>query len=410
VLQIADRWERRAVAAADAGLRAAAWMRAHRTRPAPELVRRVLVLRLERIGDLLMSLPALHALRERVPRAAIDLVVGSWNLPLAREVVGIDSVETMDAPWLARESRGSSWPAIFRQARGWRRRRYDLALNLEGDIRSNVILSLAGAGWTSGFGMAGGGPLLDACVTFDPRSHTAINGVRLIAAAFGAPPGRDLPAEGRDAAARLPRAALTIPAPAMAEADRLLAAAGGLRDSRPLVGLHVGAGRAIKEWPAARVAEVGAWAARERGAVLVLTGSDADRAGAEEILRRLSGIATVIDLAGGVDLLPLAGVLSRLSLFVTPDTGPMHLAATVGTPLVGVFGPSSPDRWGPLSRDCRIVRIDLACSPCNRVRNPPARCQGHTPDCLEGIAAGLVIEASDDLLRTGRQEGVSGPR
>jgi ADP-heptose:LPS heptosyltransferase len=256
-------------------------------------------------------------------------------------------------------------------------------------------MALAGAGRTAGFGMAGGGSLLDDCVTFDPRSHTAVNGVRLVSAALGAGGDRIPPAQGRDAAAALPRAPLTIPPSAAAEADRLLAGAGG---RRPLVGLQVGAGRAIKEWPAARIAEVGAWAARDAEAALVLTGGASDRGAADELRRLLPSSAAVIDLVGAAELLPLAAVLSRLALFITPDTGPMHLAAIVGAPLVAIFGPSSPDRWGPLSRECRIVRIALPCSPCNRVRNPPARCQGHTPDCLSGIAARQVIDAAADLL------------
>jgi heptosyltransferase-2 len=84
----------------------------------------------------------------------------------------------------------------------------------------------------------------------------------------------------------------------------------------------------------------------------------------------------------------------------------MHLAAVLGTPLVAIFGPSSPDRWGPLGDCCRIVRIDLPCSPCNRIRNPPARCVGHTPDCLALIGVDLVHQALVSLLdQTPWQEG-----
>ncbi len=106
MLQIANPRERAAVAAADAVFRLAASVRARRSRPAAGEIRRILVLRLERIGDLLMSLPAFHAIRERAPQARIDLVVGSWNEALAQQVAGIDSVEVMDAPWLARDAGG----------------------------------------------------------------------------------------------------------------------------------------------------------------------------------------------------------------------------------------------------------------------------------------------------------------
>lgn len=399
MLQIVNPRERAAVAATDAVLRLARAARPRRSRPAAGEVRRILVLRLERIGDLLMSLPALHAIRRRAPHAVTDLVVGSWNEALARQVEGVDLVEIMDAPWLARGAGGAGWPALLRQAGRWRARRYDLAIDLEGDIRSIVLMSRAGARWCAGFGMAGGGPLLDDNVGFDPESHTAVNGVRLVAAAFGDGPARqEWPVEGREAAARLPRAALTIPESAHAQAGRLLAAVAGPAPLRPLVGLHIGAGRAVKEWPASRLAEVGTWAARDRGAAIVLTGSPADRAAADAVRRALPADAAVADTCGHADLLALAAVLSRLSLLITPDTGPMHLAAAVGTPLVALFGPSSPERWGPLSAQARILRVDLPCSPCNRIRNPPARCQGHTPDCMDGIRTAEVIAAAASLL------------
>ena len=110
MLQIANPRERAAVAAADAVLRLARMARPRRSRPPAAEVRRILVLRLERIGDLLMSLPALHAIRRRAPQAAIDLVVGSWNEALARQVAGIDGIETMDAPWLARGAGAQAGP------------------------------------------------------------------------------------------------------------------------------------------------------------------------------------------------------------------------------------------------------------------------------------------------------------
>ena len=91
-------------------------------------------------------------------------------------------------------------------------------------------------------------------------------------------------------------------------------------------------------------------------------------------------------------------MLSKCALLVTGDTGPMHLAASVGTPIVAVFGLSLPARYGPRSAEARVVRIDLPCSPCNRIRRPPARCVGHTPDCLEGIAVSRVLEAAHSLL------------
>jgi ADP-heptose:LPS heptosyltransferase len=76
----------------------------------------------------------------------------------------------------------------------------------------------------------------------------------------------------------------------------------------------------------------------------------------------------------------------------------MHLACVVGTPVVAVFGPSDPARYatrGPLDR---VVRVDLPCSPCNRIRRPPARCVGHTPDCLVHVHASDVLDAALSVL------------
>ncbi|MGE5198612.1 MAG: glycosyltransferase family 9 protein, partial [Rhodospirillaceae bacterium] len=207
-----------------------------------------------------------------------------------------------------------------------------------------------------------------------------------------------------------PRAGLTIPEAARAEADALIGGVPGMTPGRLLVGLHVGAGRAVKEWPASRLADVGAWAALERGAAIILTGSSDDRAAADEVRRALPGDAAIADTVGRAGLLALAAILSRLSLFVTPDTGPMHLAAAVGAPVVALFGPSSAERWGPLSPKARIVRVDLPCSPCNRIRNPPARCQGHTPDCMDGIRTRAVIEAAAGLLPAPPREAPHGAR
>jgi ADP-heptose:LPS heptosyltransferase len=76
----------------------------------------------------------------------------------------------------------------------------------------------------------------------------------------------------------------------------------------------------------------------------------------------------------------------------------MHLAAAVGTPVVAVFGPSDPNRYAPRGERHRVVRVDLPCSPCNRIRRPPSRCAGHTPDCLASIDVDRVFEAAVQTL------------
>jgi ADP-heptose:LPS heptosyltransferase len=97
-------------------------------------------------------------------------------------------------------------------------------------------------------------------------------------------------------------------------------------------------------------------------------------------------------------LVELAGLLASLDLLVTGDTGPMHLASAVGTPLVALFGPADPRRYGPLSPRQHVLRVDLPCSPCGLVRLPPERCRGHVPDCMDGIQVDRVVAAATGLL------------
>src|SRR4051812_31081424 len=145
-LHIPDPRERALVAAADRVLAAtAAIVRPFRRRAMPRPLRRILLLRLERIGDLLMVLPAIADVRALAPDAEIDLVVGSWNADLARAIEPVGHVETLDAAWLARDGGGLGVPRLLRAARRWRDARYDAAINFEPDVRTNLLLAASGA-------------------------------------------------------------------------------------------------------------------------------------------------------------------------------------------------------------------------------------------------------------------------
>jgi ADP-heptose:LPS heptosyltransferase len=385
-LTIYDRRERALVAVADALLWPVALRRLFRgaggTPP-----RKILCFRLERIGDLLMTGPALAELRALAPEGAtIDLVVGSWNREIAAALPGIDRVETLDAEWLARAGSGQAPLGLALHAARWRSRRYDLAINFEPDIRTNIALAAAGAGRTIGFASGGGGPLLDVAVEYDPTRHTVDNARTLVHVACGGAPTSPV------------AWALRVPEAQRDTARQILAPFAG----RLTAGIHVSGGRAIKQWPEARFREVAERLVRDRSAGIVLTGTPADRAQVESVRSALPA-DRVIDVSGGTDLLTTAAVIAELDLFITGDTGPMHLANAVGTPVVAVFGPSDPRRYAPRGVRDTVVRIDLPCSPCNRIRLPPERCTGHTPDCLAGIEVAQVMAAIDDTLRSGER-------
>ena len=354
-------------------------------------VERVLLFRLERVGDLLMARPAIESIRRLLPDARIDLVVGSWNRALASLIPGIDCVHVLDLPWLARGAASATLAEVSAAIRILRKPRYDLAINFEGDIRSHALMWAAGARRRVGFDMAGGGPLLTDRVTYDPRSHVASNCLRLVARACDRPDGEFIHEP----------APLAIPEDIRDEGLRRLGVVPAMPNGLPrlLIGVHVSAGRLVKQWEPAAFSRAAAELARRHEAAIVLSGSDDDRPMVDEVKAGLPPDVTVIDLVGRLDLIQLAAVFQHLQLVLSVDTGPMHLAAAVGTPVVGVFGPSDPRRWGPIGPSVVTVRIDLPCSPCNRIRHPPTRCVGHIPDCLMGITAEQVIDAAEMLLR-----------
>jgi ADP-heptose:LPS heptosyltransferase len=380
-LHIYDRRERALVASADLLLGITAGLvRPFRQRRPPAAPRRILLLRLERIGDLLMVLPAIADVRAAAPAAEIDLVVGSWNADIARALEPVTRIQTLDARWLAREGEGLGMPALSRAARQWTAAGYDLALNFEPDVRSNILVAASGAAWTAGYRSGGGGALLDVALEYDTRAHTTDNARRLVATVLGRTHSVDEPHP------------FVVPTEARQNAIRRLGSA-----VRPLIGLHVSGGRPIKQWDPERFADVARRLVSDADATIVLTGSAADRPLVELVTERLPR-ARIIDVAGRIDLLTLAGILERLDLLITGDTGPMHLAAAVDTPVVAVFGPSDPARYGPRGRYDRVVRVDLPCAPCNRIRLPPQRCVGHIPDCLALVSADRVFAAARSVL------------
>jgi ADP-heptose:LPS heptosyltransferase len=391
-LQIYNPRDRALVAAADATLAGGMVLaRPFRRRRKPAKPERILLLRLERIGDLLMALPGIAAVRRAAPSATIDLVVGSWNEQLARAIPSVNNIETLDAGWLTRENteatKGSKDAktnggllSMLRRAAGWRHRHYDLAINFEPDIRSNLLLATAGPSWTAGYSSAGGGSLLDEALEYDPTAHTSDNARRLVATVFGAVLD--------ETAGPL----LAIPGDAYRRGQAMLGTS-----ARPRVAMHISGGRPVKQWDPQRFGDVAKRLVATRGATIVLTGSPADRPLVEPVLATLPR-RSVVDAANGLDLLTLAAVLSESDLCITGDTGPMHLAFAVGLPIVAVFGPSEPRRYAPRGPLDRVVRVDLPCSPCNRIRLPPARCQGKIPDCLALVSSGSVFDAAIGVL------------
>jgi ADP-heptose:LPS heptosyltransferase len=172
----------------------------------------------------------------------------------------------------------------------------------------------------------------------------------------------------------------------------------------PLIGIHPGAGRHIKEWPVERFVELGQRLMKEKGATLVLTGSGGEAGKAKAIRAGLGG--TALDLSGQLSLKALAEVISGCDAFVSCDTSAMHFACALGVPSVAIFGPSDPRRYfsgGDLGFGSGQKHIAMApalwCSPCNLIRRPPEECDRATvPECLAQISTPAVFDAVASLF------------
>jgi ADP-heptose:LPS heptosyltransferase len=282
--------------------------------------------------------------------------------------------------------------ALWARARALRSPRLDLALDLQGDVRASWLMALTRAQERVGYANTGGARLLTRVVPLDETVSWVEQNRRAVAAAAGTA------AMGRGARVDL------LTAADRQRAREILAAA-GLEGRRPLVGLHASGGRPVKQWPSARWREVAQRLQREFGASLILTGTAADRPLAAEVARGLAVPAH--DLTGQLSLVESLALIGALDLFLSADTGPMHMVAAVDAPSVSVFGPSDPRRYfsggtgGPETRHV-VVQPDLWCAPCNLIRRPPRECLGPDgPECLRLVTVDAVHAAAVRILRAG---------
>jgi lipopolysaccharide heptosyltransferase II len=271
-----------------------------------------------------------------------------------------------------------------------RSRKYDLVIDNHGILKSGLLVLLARGERKVGFrrsaGIADEGSYLFTNERYRPLSierHARERYLDLVSQ-MGVPAG--------DAQPEYP-----VPGELSGKAERLLREKGFFK--RPLVVIHPEAKWETKQWPRENFSRLIS-ALAERKASVVVTGSPADAKAVGEILGGMENSAAALNLAGKTSLRELAAFFSLADLVVTPDTGPMHLAAAVKAPLIALFGPTAPWRTGPGGEGSRVIRKDLECSPCFR-----KECA--TRECMESITVEEVLAAALEKLRIGtRKDGV----
>jgi len=324
--------------------------------------RNILVIKPGAVGDLLQMTPVFRALKRYGPSSRTTLIVGSGSTAsLFRNDPTIDAVIVYDR---ANASLLSLW-------KGLRKERFDLVLNFQrSNLRTWVLASAAFP--------------CRLLVYRRARSRTvhAVENYLETLAPLGIP--------ATDMALKL----------SLDEENRSFA--GDLIRSRglagsPVIALNPGATHAVNRWPAPLFAALADRIQRELGARALVVGGPDDVALAEEIIARSE--TKPLSLAGKTTLLQLGAVLERCAVLVSGDTGPMHMAAAVGTPVIALFGAADPARTGPVGTGHRIIRAkDVSCVPC-RSRT----CSNRIPlECMEKIGVDEVLAAVEADVRERR--------
>jgi lipopolysaccharide heptosyltransferase II len=325
---------------------------------------RILVRAPNWIGDVVLSLPAVRDVRRRFPGSRIEVLARPWVADVYHAVREVDAVRLAGS---------------FRSDAGALEGAFDAAILLPNSFGTALQVWMAGIPERWGYATEGRGPLLTrgARVPGDVRGRSQVYYYRAMLAAIG------LAATGE------PDASLGCPPEWRQRAGELLRDEGA-----PWVGLNPGAAfGSAKRWIPERFAAVGDLLAREHGVRVAVLGGASERPLGEAIAASMDTPAAV--LCGKTSLPELVGVLSRLRLLVTGDSGPMHLAAALGTRVAAVFGPTDWRETAPLGPRARIVREDVHCSPC-LLRECPIdhRCMRRvTVDRVLDVAHGLLAES-----------------
>ncbi|MBN2473670.1 MAG: glycosyltransferase family 9 protein [Pirellulales bacterium] len=331
---------------------------------------RILIVRLSAIGDVVQGMPIACTLRDRFPDAFLAWAVGEPGAALLQGHEALDELIALPRRWL------KSPAAVWRLRRRLRAMRFDVAIDAQGLTKAALVGRLSGAKRRIGFGDPWGRELsrwLNNELVDTTARHVVDRNLELL---------RPLGIESPGVRFQVPRH----------ESARLAAEAmirrAGLEAGFAMI--NSGAGWPSKLWPNDRYAAVAAYLGSELGLpTLIVWGGDDERAAAEQIVGGAAGHA---HLAPPTSLTELAALARRARLFLGSDTGPLHLAAAVATPCIGLFGPWPAERHGPYGPQHAALQEMVFEGSTRQRRNA-------SPKYMEAIGVDLVCRTCRRILR-----------
>ncbi|MBW2325850.1 MAG: lipopolysaccharide heptosyltransferase II [Deltaproteobacteria bacterium] len=343
----------------------------------------ILIVKLSAIGDVIHTLPALNAIRSHCPDAHIAWLVEEAAAPLVEGHEALDRVLVSKRKRWMRGLRTSSFfstlSEIYRFIKTLRDTDYDMILDFQALLKSGVLIAIARGQRKIGFGK--GLEHMEHSYIFlneripavDMEIHALSRGMMLIDA-LGIPSNTveyKLPVSSYD----------------HEKVDGLMRTYGML-GAKPLVAINPVAKWETKLWANKKFSQLADILIDRYDAKIVFTGGPEDGSTIQDIMAAMKGHA--VNLAGHTTLKMLAALYQKVDFVVSTDTGPMHMAAAVGIPVVALFGPTAPWRTGPFGTGHQIVRGGPECSPCFK-----RECK--TIDCMEQISVQQVVDAIHKL-------------
>lgn len=338
--------------------------------------KKILIVRLDRIGDVILSTPVIKAVRDAYPDSHIACMVRPYALDIVRGNPCLDEVIVYD-----KDGAHKSLLNTARFAAGLRKKKFDLAILLHPTNRTHLIAFLAGIPARVGYDRKFGSLLTKRIphtkqLGLKHEADYALDMLRHI----GIEPGEK-----------------RLHVPVHAESERkvkALFASAGIGEGDTVIAVHPGASCPSKRWRAERFAQAADRLAKAHSARVVIIASANDRAFGDKVASLMK--AKALNLSGKTSVADLASVLKRSRLFISNDSGPVHIACAVGTPVVDIFGRNdrglSPRRWGPTGKDDLVLHKEVGCSVCL------AHICKRGFACLDAITVDEVVEAAGKIL------------